>query len=361
MKHLFTFFLLLTGLLCFGNMASPQKNGTISGSPFTSRNVDILNEKIFVQLDSNYNNAYFKIEYRIKTDFDGIQIPLLFHAAHYSGDFKVWLDNQPITVSTVPSEYLDIANSSFRNFTNIYSHNQVPINWGNGIFYTYEYRDLLFFETSLSKGEHTIKVEYTSNAWINLRSWVQEYRALYSLAPARYWRSFGTLEVTLDARKSKSTITTNLGTPDSGQLDSIAIWTFDKIPSNFFYIDYVPIISKKANMFIEFGTTKMTIFFAILIVILHITFIILYRKRKPHKKFSWVVIVGCIFLPFIVLLCNIYSYEIIYYVIGDEANHFYNFYSVIVIFLYPFIMPVYWVIMWLFDKLYKKRIINIAQ
>lgn len=98
------------------------------------------------------------------------------------------MDNQPIPVSSVPSEYLDIDNSSFRNFTNIYSHNQVPINWGNGIFYTYDYKDLLFFETTLAKGEHLIRVEYTSKAWINLRSWVKEYSVVYSLLPAQYWR-----------------------------------------------------------------------------------------------------------------------------------------------------------------------------
>lgn len=152
--------------------------------------------------------------------------------------------------------------------------------------------------------------------------------------------------------------TTNLGAPDSGQLDSIAVWTFDKITLNLFNIDYVPIISKKANMLIQFGTTKMTICFAILVVILHITCIILFRKRKPLKKFSWVVIVGSIFLPFIVLLFNIYCYEIIFFAIGDQANHLYDFYSVLVILLYPFIMPVYWIIMWLFDKLYKRRLIR---
>ncbi len=361
MKHLFTIFLLLTGLHCFANMASPRVNGTISGSPFTSRNVDILNEKIYVQLDSNYNSAFFKIEYQIKTDFDGIQIPLLFHAHNYKSDFKVWLDNKPISVSTVPPEYLDISNSSFKAFSNIYDQHKATINWGNGINYLFDYRDLMFFETLLSKGEHTITVEYTSKAWIHLRNWVQDYSVLYSLEPARYWKSFGTLEVTLDARMSKSTITTNFGLPISGRLDSIAIWTFNELPSNYFRIDYVPEISKKATLLIQFGTTNMTICFAILIIILHITFIILFRKRKPHKKFSWVVIVGSVFLPLIVLLFNIYSYEIIFHAIGNQANRFYNFFYFIVIGLYPFIMPVYWVIMWLFDKLYKRKLIRNAQ
>lgn len=362
MKHLFTIFLLLTGLHCFANMASPRVNGTISGSPFTSRNVDILNEKIYVQLDSNYNSAFFKIEYRIKTDFDGIQIPLLFYAMNYASDFKVWLDNKPIPLSSPLPSNIDTSNSIFESFTKYFDQNhKITVNWENGIYHSYNYYDLLFFKTLLSKGEHTIRVEYTSKAWIHLRSWVQDYSVLYSLEPARYWKSFGTLEVTLDARMSKSTITTNFGLPTSGSLDSIAIWTFNELPSNYFQIDYVPEISKKATLLIQFGTTNMTICFAILIIILHITLIILFRKRKPYKKFSWVVIVGSIFLPLIVFLFNIYSYEIIFHAIGNQANHFYDFYSFLIIFWYPFIMPVYWVIMWLFDKLYKRRLIHNTQ
>jgi len=338
-------------------MASPYREGTFSSSAFTSKNIDILNEKIFIKLDSSFEAALFKIEYSIKTDTDGKQIPLMFHAVDYNGDFKVWVDNKLVTVSSVPSEYQSISNSPFQNFSNVFNkQNKVTIYWGHRSGFVYNFKDLKYFETTLSKGEHKIRVEYTATAWLDLRQWVSNYSFRYSLSPAQFWKSFGSLEVTLDATKFKKTITTNFGNPSSGKLDSISVWTFKKLPGKYLQIDFVPKLDSTAETLMNIGTSKLTLCFSVVIAILHLVLIRLFRKRNPQKKYSWVLIVGSILIPFTMLYFNMYSYDIIDNAIGEEASHYHG-YTFFVMVLYPILMPLYWVGMWLIDKLHKEKLL----
>lgn len=60
------------------NMASPFIEGTKAASAISSRHVDILHESIFIQIDENFHTAKYKVEYMIKSDVVGKQIPLLF-------------------------------------------------------------------------------------------------------------------------------------------------------------------------------------------------------------------------------------------------------------------------------------------
>ena len=80
MKHPLTLLFLLLSQLCLANMASPIWEGTLGSSAFSSRDIDILNEKIDLKVDSGFRSAFFRIEYVIRTDRSGTQIPLLFHA-----------------------------------------------------------------------------------------------------------------------------------------------------------------------------------------------------------------------------------------------------------------------------------------
>lgn len=77
-------------------MASPFIEGTKAASAISSRHVDILHESIFIQIDENFHTAKYKVEYTIKSDVVGKQIPLLFCAVDYKDDFCVWLDDRPV-------------------------------------------------------------------------------------------------------------------------------------------------------------------------------------------------------------------------------------------------------------------------
>ena len=83
-------------------MASPFIEGTKAASAISSRHVDILHESIFIQIDENFHTAKYKVEYTIKSDVVGKQIPLLFCAVDYKDDFCVWLDDRPVKVFDIP-------------------------------------------------------------------------------------------------------------------------------------------------------------------------------------------------------------------------------------------------------------------
>jgi hypothetical protein len=99
-------------------MASPIRPGTFSSSAFSSRDIDILKEKIYLKVDKDFRTAFYQIEYFIRTDSNGRQIPLLFHAEDYKGDFKIWVDNQEVKLLDIPYEYITTANTPFERFSN---------------------------------------------------------------------------------------------------------------------------------------------------------------------------------------------------------------------------------------------------
>lgn len=356
MKRLLLTYLFLAGELCFANMASPVQEGTFSSAAFSSRNIHILAEKIHVTPDELFKTAFFNIEYKIRTDSGGNQIPLLFHAIDYSGDFRVWVDDQVIAVSPVPAAYRSIGNSPFRDFSDIFQNgDHVTIYWDEYEAYGYEMDDLKYFETPLTKREHSIRIEYTATVWTDLDKWIKNYSFRYSLSPARFWRSFGTLEIILDARKFKGSVTTNFGNPISGKPDSVSVWIFNELPGDYLKINYTPEISPTATTLLNAGTDQLTLYFALTLVILHVVLLLLFRKKNPRKKYSWPLITGSILVPFAILCFNLYSYEIIDRAIGAEASRYHGYIFLIMI-LYPVFMPLYWLGMWLIDRFYRKKI-----
>jgi hypothetical protein len=345
-------------------MASPIWEGTFSSSAFSSSDIDILKEKIYLKVDKDFRTAFYQIVYIIRTDTNGKQIPLLFHAKDYKGDFKIWIDNREVKLLDIPSEYKTAANSPFEKFSNSFeqpSRNDqsetVVIYWEKNSGFVYDLNDLKYFETDLARGEHQIRVEYTANVWTDISDWVKEYSFRYSLSPAKNWKSFGSLEVTLDASDFNSSLRTNLGQQTNGRLDSISVWNFSKLPADYFEIIYTPEISAIAKTLIAISPFGLTLFFALLIAFLHFICIKKYRKSEPTKKYSWVVIAGSITLTFFILISYMVSFGIIDNVIGDEAGNYHG-YTFLVIILYPLLLPVYWTIMWLADKRIKGRINN---
>jgi hypothetical protein len=345
-------------------MASPIMEGTLSSSAFSSRDIDILKEKIYLKIDRDFSTAFYQIEYLIKTDTGGKQIPLLFHAKDYMGDFKIWVDNQEVKWFNIPSDYRSIANTPFEKFSNSFKEpyrdgepETVDIFWQENLGTVYEINDLKYFETDLSKGEHRIRVEYTGRAWFDRSDWVNKYSFRYSLSPAKYWKSFGSLEITIDASDFNSSLTTNLGQPTNGRLDSVSVWNFSKLPDDYFEIIHTPEISAFAKTLIAINPFGLTLIFALPIALLHLFLIKKYRKSHPTKKHSSVVTVGSLIIPFLILIGYIVSFYIIDLAIGPEAGKYHG-YNFLVIIFYPLLLPIYWTIMWLADRKIKGKINN---
>ena len=340
--------MLFIGKLCFANMASPIREGTYGSSAFSSRDIDIIKERLLVTIDKDFKTAAYVIEYTIKTDSPGKQIPLLFHAKDYLGYFQVFVDGKETELKEIPQEYLSNRDSSFSKFEGAFE-----IQWNKYESDRCNLSDLKYFETDLTKGEHQIRVEYVARAWIDTHGWVNEYSFVYSLSPAKNWRSFAHLEITLNATSFGKPLTTNLGQPTSGKLETIAVWNFDALPANNFEITYQPKMSSITRTLIKIGPFRLTVTIGLIITLLHLIRIKQFRKKQPTGR-SWVLLVGSIVNPFLIICSYMMSFSVIDYTIGPDAGGYHG-YTFFIIFLYPIITPAYWILMWLADHLFKKK------
>jgi hypothetical protein len=353
--------ILAFSISAMANMASPILPGSMASSPFTSKYVAILGETIYVVPNSDFLNAEYTIEYRIRVDREGIQVPLLFYAMDYDGDFKVSIDGKNIQLMQCPPDYHKLDGTFMKDFNYFYFDSimgtieiEVPESEQSG--FMVNLRDLKYFRTNMSVGEHILKVSYRALQWIDESDWVNNYSFRYALSPAKYWTSYGYLKITIDARNVKGKITTNLGSPSSGSLDSIANWTFDKLPTEIFIVEYEPALPAFAEFLIKLSPAWLCVIFSVIIFIFHLLWLLFYRKKNRNVRFSWVVISGSILLPLLVLIAYMMFFNLIDSVIGEHASGRHG-YTFLILLLYPLITPFYWLFMWLVDRIYRRKVL----
>lgn len=344
-------------------MASPLRQGSIYANAFTSKEVSILQEQIDVRVFKGFKSAHFNILYRIKTDIEGGQIPLLFLAKDYQGEFKVWVDDQLVQIQEIPNYILKPRGSQFDKFENSLAYTEsgnkyVKINWTENSYNLYRLDDLKYFETYLKKGEHKIRVSYTANVWVYNAEWLKEYSFRYSLAPASYWKSFGGLSITIFNESGLDSVTTNLGIPIEGKFGNISNWKFNQLPVDIFEIKYHPTIGKLASTLIAIDPFVIMIICGIFLFTFHLWLSILYRKRNLHKRISWVVMLGSLLFPFLILSTYIASYLIIENLLGEHASTRMGYYYLILGF-YPLLVLIYLLVMWMIDWQTKKYFLKI--
>lgn len=361
MKKITLIFLaLLTTAGLYANMASPIREGALIATAFSSQNMDILKETLVITPDASFRSARFDITYHIRTDSAGRLIPLLFHAKDYLEDFRVWVDGQEVTVQPVPEHYTQPAQSPFEGFSPAFRYDSllgteaVYISWYQGMSQPYRLYDLQYFETDLSAGEHTIRVSYIGLAWENRSDWVKVFSLKYSLSPARHWRSFGTVQITVEAPGLNGSLTTNLGQPNEGTLPGTAKWTFDKLPADYVEITMQPAINSLASTLLAIGPKGLTAALALLLVALHLTGMYRFRRRKPQVKISWVMLTGGIIIPLLVLLGYMQTFGWIDAAIGPNASKYHG-YTFLVLIFYPIAIPVYLGCVLLADVWMKRR------
>lgn len=137
-------------------MASPIVEGSKNATAFSSKNATILHENIVVHVRKDFKTAKYTIEYTIKSDVVGGQIPLLFLAKDYKDNFKVWIDNKPVTIQDIPNYIIKPEISQFDNFNNSFDEvidgkKKINISWDKYSFDQFTLDDLKYFETNLSK------------------------------------------------------------------------------------------------------------------------------------------------------------------------------------------------------------------
>ncbi len=362
MKFKLLILVLLIGKISIANMASPTKEGTMTSSAYSSKDIHILSEKILIRIDKNFNTAKFIVEYTINSDIIGTQIPLLFYAKDYKDNFSVWMDNQLVSIKPIPEQYINFYNSPFSGFKNNFekdnsNNDSTSISWIKDSWYIYKINELKYFETFINKGVHTVRVEYTAEAWTDASDWLKKYSFRYSLSPAKFWKSFGTLNITIEQEGLIKQLTTNIGQPNEKEFKQSNTWTFNKLPADNLEISYSPKPNKFAAIFLSLEPSGIAVIVSLALLMLHFFLIKNYRKNNLNKKYSIVVILGSLLVPFLSLLSFILSFNFIDNLIGVDAGRHHGYYILIIV-LYPIILPIYWTIIGFIDKQLKKKLIN---
>lgn len=280
-------------------MASPFQEGTIGTQPFINEHVNITHENIFIKIDEDFYFADYEIEYYIIAEEDGIKIPLLFYASDYYDGFTVEVDGNTIELKEVDTLWDTDDNEQFKDFSYLYDtiNNEIK----DEAFENHQQvnkDDLLYFETDISKGEHIIKVKYKATRWTEEGSWTKFSHFRYSLAPAKNWKSFGNLNITIDASAFEYNITTNLEKePSDGDINQIATWVFMGLPTDVLEIAYIPEIGKVTQAVIDFTPYNIAIILSLFLVAFQLFRMNKSRKLNSKTRISRPAFIGGIVIP----------------------------------------------------------------
>ncbi|EDP97539.1 hypothetical protein U8527_04280 [Kordia algicida OT-1] len=353
---------LLNAFILNANMASPVQEGTLGTRPFLSQYVHILHENLRITIDKNFQYADFDIEYIINAEKDGNQIPLLFYASDYYENFEVYIDGKKITLQK-QEDFWDLYGDDKEKLTNFhYLYNadrkevgEIENNFQYGRSDRISLNDFLYFETDISTGKHSIKVSYRASNWRFKHNRLNEDSFRYALAPAKYWKSFGTLDVTIDATKVQDNIAINLGTPKSGEINGIANYHFDKMPLEIIQITRMPKLSSYTKFLLNLESFWLAIILMSLIVIFHVWRMYLYRKKYPKKKFSSPAFIGAVLIPFLFIFMLILTTLWIDAAIGEPYASGRESYGAFFQFLYlPKYLGIYVLFSIIVDFIFKK-------
>jgi len=288
-------------------MGNPEIPGQNLNSPFVHENIDILKEDILIKLDSSFVYADYHVKYSILSSKQGIKIPFIFYAPTYENGFTLFINNNAVELKTIPEDFnldTELAQSDLnRFFTGVFPEIEsaelvkIPLDSSGYIFEPIQ--EFIYFEMDIPEGESTIELSYKARAWSNNSGYLEDRNFRYALFPAKQWRSFNTLNVTLDASAFDGEIVTNMGSPKEGDLTTIAGWSFDTLPLHEIQIHYKPEISMLGKFFMKVDPFLISIFLLLAYSVLLVFLVKKYRKHYTRPKLSWVGIVGVLLLPFI--------------------------------------------------------------
>lgn len=341
-------FLMLPQLL-WANMASPYREGTQSGAIFTSKQIDIKREKLELNIASDLHTGKYKVQYFIYANKEVKHLPLVFYAMDYLDSFTVWVDNKKITLSEIPNTEIENSESEVHKLLDtVFTENYYLEIDGNYLHYT----NLKYFEIQLDSGDHVITVEYISTPGTDRSEWVEAYEYHYSLYPARFWKSFGQLEITIHANFSQFAYKDNLGTPLISN-DSVRTYQFFKIPVDRIQLTAIPKINRLAHFLIWISPLGIAFVSLVLVALAHILFLWSFHKNNPNKKARWQVALGSLLAPIFAYIVYMYSFSKIDDVIGEYASRHHGYYFLMIVY-YPIVVGVYWPLMAGISTLFKK-------
>jgi hypothetical protein len=325
MQRIAAILLLLLASPLWANMASPYAEGSEIGTTFLNRHAKVLYEKLTIRPDATFEQATVEAVYNIYLDSTGIDIPLLFVARDYLGDFRVFVDGKrteaiPLSQSSIgflkrlPYGWEKVLDSAATD------HSSLTISWSSWNQAELGMDDLLYFETPLDSAYHNIKVRYEAKTWVDHSDWIKQTSLSYSLSPAKYWQDFGELELILDnSNFVKNLRLRSIGEPQEGSIENIAIWRFDKLPTDVLVFEHTPKVSRWANLLMGIGPLGISLICILPFVLIRFLLLSRFRKRKPKKFNPWILIGGLV-VPIIWGIIMLNSYSWIDAAIGEAAG-----------------------------------------
>ena len=339
--------LLSNSMFSYANMASPIIDGTNASTVYSSTDIDILSETININIKKGFYEANYDITYEIYSDKGVERVPLVFEVFedHISDDsdksFIVEVDGQKVPV-LINYDY-ESHSKSLPAYYDPETDTAVQFN-----------NDAKYFEINLSKGNHVIKVNYAAHPTIDRSNWTNQYIYRYSLKPAKTWKSFGNLTVTLKIADESQYLKTNLGESLGGALQADSKWVFDHIPNDVLEISYRQPPSSLAQWLIDLDGRVVFLVSMMLLGFMHYRSLHWSYKRRP-KQAKTILWLGVFILPFIVLMIVFYKIYFIDWLLGEHASGYHGYTLLIVVFGYPLTLPFYMLIMKICDS-YLKRV-----
>lgn len=343
--------------ISFSNSASPYIEGTRTSTILSTKDLRILNEKIYIQPNTSFTKTNYEIEYLISSYSNLKSIPILFVALDYLGEFEVSLDGKKIGITPFNEDSLknkEYCNRLFGSITTYDSLNMgVNVKFGKFDSQNYQLKDLKYYTINLSKGNHILKVSYRAKKSIDLSEKIKIHRFIYSLYPAIFWKSFGRLEVILDLTKCYKELKCNLGKIRLNK-NRKASWKFDKLPKENIILSYQSKPNYWASFFLKIGVTPIGLFFSIILMLFHL-YIIRWFTRKNLSVLTFLsTYLGVLFVPFLFIWCFIYAEDIIDFSIGSEASGRGSAYYLI--FILPLIYIAYFILLTIYYIAQKNKI-----
>lgn len=330
------------------NMQQPWIDGSSYSGMFIAEHADILHEDLFIDIEPGFEHAVFRIRYEIECSEDGHAIPFAFLALtgnnhwdeEFDDGFTVELNGKLLSTNVPPdSTEITLRDAFDKQIDSIFSEGATSLEiWQ---LLRPEDRELKFFSANLNRGKHVIEARYRAAAHIDLSEYVREYRFHYALGPARHWKSFGSLNLVVNAGPDAATLTSNL--PDSlfkreGQVLSAQ---FDGIPLDVIELRFTPEVAGFTSFVLwlsPFGTALIFIapFFWLHIHMMHRWFGLKTGRWKYYVAF----ILGGLVVPFLFLAFLLLSDELTDYLIGAHAGGLHGTIYPIM-FLWPFVFLIY--------------------
>lgn len=331
-------------------MSSPWFQGTKAGTSFAHDQVEILTETLHIALSKNFQEASYTVLYKINVLKDGVQIPIVFVAEDYKNGFELSLDGRNIPTETLPKQF-DFSTSDLNDFKHNFTKQEeyAVIQWTHDpqSQSKHSLRDLKYFRTDLSKGEHLIQVQYKASAGVELSNWITEYQFEYSLAPAKHWKQFDQLEITLDMDQSPKEITTNLGSPQTGDLKQKATWIFKEIPVDILMIKLTPDVNFFARFLMWVGPMGIAVLSFLFMFWFHLS-ALLKTNWQSKWPFRTGLILGTLLATFLFMMVFIFAHAWIDAAIGQHASQRHG-YTFFIFFMYPVVALLYGlVVYWIF-------------